>query len=57
MYFGDYVPGQWPLVLAALTAHDLLDYADGPAPHVEVTLHRHGDLSAAVRGACGWCGR
>ncbi len=51
MYFGDYAASDWPLVIAAWTATELLDYAVGPEPHVDVTLHRDGDLSAAVVGA------
>jgi hypothetical protein len=39
------------LVIAAWTATELLDYAVGSEPHVDVTLHRDGDLSAAVVGA------
>jgi hypothetical protein len=51
MYFGDYPPSDWPLVIAAWTAHTVLDYVVGPHPRVDVTLHRFGDLSAAVAGA------
>lgn len=51
MYFGDYAAAEWPLVIAAWTAHELLDYAVGPEPRVDVTLHQDGDLSAAVTGA------
>jgi hypothetical protein len=37
--------------MAAWTAHTLLDCAVGSGPRVDVTLHRVGDLSAAVAGA------
>jgi hypothetical protein len=39
------------LVIVAWTATDLFDYAVGPEPRVDVTLHRDGALSAAVVGA------
>ncbi|WP_433087490.1 hypothetical protein ACQP1P_16195 [Dactylosporangium sp. CA-052675] len=51
MYFGDYAAEDWPLVIAAWTATDLLDYVVTPRPRAMVTLHRDGDVSAAVSGA------
>jgi hypothetical protein len=51
MYFGDYPAADWPLVIAAWTAIDLLDYVATPEPRAMVTLHRGGDISAAVSGA------
>lgn len=50
MYFGAYPAADWPLVIAAWTAADLLRLA-GDEPWVGVTLHAGGDLSATVRGA------
>ncbi|MFG2041054.1 hypothetical protein [Dactylosporangium sp. NPDC048998] len=50
MYFGAYPAADWPLVIAAWTAADLLRLAK-EAPRVELTLHRGGALSASVRGA------
>lgn len=50
MYFGDYSAEDWPLVIAAWTAAGLLEYVAAPKPRVMVTLHRDGDLSAAVTG-------
>jgi hypothetical protein len=51
MYFGDYRPSDWPLVIAAWTAAELLDYQTRPARQVILTLHRGGDLSATAAGA------
>lgn len=51
MYFGDYTAEDWPLVIAAWTATDLLDYVVTPRSHAMITLHRNGDLSAAAPGA------
>jgi hypothetical protein len=51
MFFGEYGAVDWALVIAAWTASELLDYAVGPQPSVEVTLHQNGDLSAGVTGA------
>lgn len=51
MYFGGYAAEDWPLVIAAWTATDLLDYVATPEPVAMVTLHRDGGLSAAVSGA------
>jgi hypothetical protein len=51
MYFGSYPASDRPLVIAAWTATTLLDYAVGPDPQVDVTLHRGGGLSAEVVGA------
>jgi hypothetical protein len=48
MYFGDYPSADWPLVIAAWTAFDLLAYRIGPQRSVELILHRDGDLSATV---------
>jgi hypothetical protein len=50
MYFGAYPAADWPLVIAAWTAADLLRLAER-APHVELTLHAAGGLTAFVRGA------
>jgi hypothetical protein len=50
MYFGAFPAGDWPLVVAAWTAADLLRLAED-APSVELVLHRGGALSASVRGA------
>ncbi|MEV8515326.1 hypothetical protein [Dactylosporangium sp. NPDC051484] len=49
MYFGAYPAADWPLVIAAWTAADLLRLAER-TPRVELTLHGGGDLSASVRG-------
>jgi hypothetical protein len=48
MYFGDHPTADWPLVVAAWTAFDLLDYGVGSQRSVELILHRDGALSAAV---------
>jgi hypothetical protein len=48
MYFGGYRPPDWPLVIAAWTAAEMLDYAVPPRRQAAVTLHRNGDLSASV---------
>ncbi|WP_432971729.1 hypothetical protein [Dactylosporangium sp. CA-233914] len=50
LYFGAYPAADWPLIIAAWTAADLLRLAPA-APHVAVTLHRDGSLSATVCGA------
>ncbi|WP_432824877.1 hypothetical protein [Dactylosporangium sp. CA-092794] len=50
MYFGAYPASDWPFVIAAWTAADLLRLAPY-APSVELTLHCGGGLSAAVSGA------
>ncbi|MEV6925282.1 hypothetical protein AB0M46_12375 [Dactylosporangium sp. NPDC051485] len=50
MYFGAYPAADWPLVIAAWTAADLLRLA-GDGARVELVLHRGGALSASVRGA------
>ncbi|WP_433796491.1 hypothetical protein [Actinoplanes sp. CA-252034] len=51
MFFGSHPAGEWPLLIAALTAVDLLEYVATPEPRAMVTLHRDGDVSAAVTGA------
>jgi hypothetical protein len=51
MYFGDYRPPDWPLVIAAWTAAEMLDYAVLPQRQAAVTLHRNGDLSGSVARA------
>lgn len=51
MYFGGYAAEDWPLVIAAWTVTDLLDYVATTEPVAMVTLHRDGELSAAVSGA------
>jgi hypothetical protein len=48
MFFGDYRPPDWPVVIAAWTAADMLDYAVPPRRRAAVTLHGDGDLSATV---------
>ncbi|GAA3453151.1 hypothetical protein [Dactylosporangium matsuzakiense] len=50
LYFGAYPAADWPLVIAAWTAADLLRLAPS-TPTVDVTLHHNGALSATVRGA------
>ncbi|WP_433075448.1 hypothetical protein ACQP1P_29235 [Dactylosporangium sp. CA-052675] len=50
LYFGAFPAADWPLVIAAWTAADLLRLAPA-APVVDVILHRGGPLSATVRGA------
>ncbi|HTJ37442.1 MAG TPA: hypothetical protein VL738_29795 [Dactylosporangium sp.] len=50
MYFGAFPAADWPLVIAAWTAADLLRLA-GDEPRVDLVLHRGGALSATVRGA------
>ncbi|HEV7711331.1 MAG TPA: hypothetical protein VGP16_24290 [Asanoa sp.] len=51
MYFGDLAAPDWPLVIVAWTAVELLDYGAASASHVDVTLHRGGSFSAAVAQA------
>jgi hypothetical protein len=51
MIFGDYSAEDWPLVVTAWTAIDLLEYVTTPEPRAMVTLHRDGDVSATVTGA------
>jgi hypothetical protein len=51
LYFGAFPASDWPLVLAAWTAADLLRLVPTPAACVAVTLHRGGALSATVGGA------
>ena len=51
VYFGDLAAADRPLVIAAWTAAELLDCVVTPEPHTTVTLHRDGDVSAAVSGA------
>ncbi|MER7007058.1 hypothetical protein ABT297_29025 [Dactylosporangium sp. NPDC000555] len=50
MYFGAFPAADWPLVIAAWTATDLLRLAEQTS-RVELTLHTGGGLSASVRGA------
>ncbi|MFI5910011.1 hypothetical protein [Dactylosporangium sp. NPDC051541] len=50
LYFGAYPAEDWPLVIAAWTAADLLRLAP-KTPAVDLTLHHNGALSATVRGA------
>ncbi|MEU7867434.1 hypothetical protein [Dactylosporangium sp. NPDC049140] len=50
LYFGSFPAVDWPLIIAAWTAADLLRLAPG-TPAVDVTLHRGGALTATVRGA------
>jgi hypothetical protein len=51
MYSGDYRPLDWPLVIAAWTAAEMLDYGCAPRRQAAVTLHRDGGLSASVAKA------
>jgi len=51
MYFGEYQQPDWPLVMAAWTAHEMLDYLVPPRRQATVTLHGNGDLSASVARA------
>jgi hypothetical protein len=51
MYFGDFRPPDWPLVIAAWTAAQMLDYAVPPRRRATLTLHRNGDLSATIARA------
>lgn len=50
LYFGSYPAEDWPLIVAAWTAADLLRLAPS-APSVALVLREGGTLSATVRGA------
>ncbi|WP_433203453.1 hypothetical protein ACQP00_34155 [Dactylosporangium sp. CS-047395] len=50
LYFGAFPSSDWPLVIAAWTAADLLRLAPDTAS-VDLVLHRGGALSATVHGA------
>ncbi|MEV4539323.1 hypothetical protein AB0J82_36680 [Asanoa sp. NPDC049518] len=51
MYFADTPIADWPLAVAAWTAHTMLECASTPTSQTTMVLHHDGDLSAETTDA------